>query len=292
MTFNDQAQLKQGKARKTGRTAGGIAAGGGVLAIVIALVGPMLGVDLTGIGQLLGIGTSTGAGEEVSLDECRTGADANENDDCRLIGAQNSLNDFWSDALGRNYVEPALHLFEGGVNTGCGSASSAMGPFYCPSDQTVYIDTSFFGELRLRYNTTAGPLAQMYITAHEWGHHVQNIGGIMKGLDLRATGPASDSVRLELQADCFAGAWVAAASSTTDDRGTQLLKAPTKSEIADALSAAAAVGDDHIMESAGMQVNPEGFSHGSSEQRTQWFARGYDGGFNACDTFGVAGSQL
>lgn len=168
-----------------------------------------------------------------------------------------------------------------------------MGPFYCPGDESIYMDTAFFDELESMVRTELGPLAQLYVVAHEWGHHVQHIGGIMSGLDLRDTGEGSDSVRLELQADCFAGSWVAAASSTTDAAGVPLLVEPTPAEIADALGAAKVVGDDFIQrEMGGGFVNPEAWSHGSSESRMRWFTTGLERGVGACDTFSVAASAL
>jgi predicted metalloprotease len=134
------------------------------------------------------------------------------------------------------------------------------------------------------------------VVAHEWGHHIQNITGIMDGLDLRASGPSSDSVRLELQADCLAGAWVAGASHTTDEHGTPFLKPPTKAQVTDALDAAAAVGDDRIQSTLGSgRVDPDGFTHGTSAQRDRWFSEGYSEQTNGrvtCDTFGVAAGRL
>ena len=150
------------------------------------------------------------------------------------------------------------------------------------------MDTAFYDDLRTRFGSTGGPLAEMYVIAHEWGHHIQNSTGIMDGLDRQATGPTSDSVRLELQADCFAGAWVGAASTITDDDGVVFLDPVTDAQIADALSAASAVGDDRIQESAQGQVTPETWTHGSSDKRQQWFTTGLNGGPNSCNLFEVA----
>ena len=156
----------------------------------------------------------------------------------------------------------------------------------------MYIDSAFYAELESRFGASGGALSQMYVLAHEWGHHVQNISGIMEGLDLRTTGPASDGVRLEVQADCFAGAWVKSASTIDDATGDPYLKPVTNAEISDALSAAAAVGDDRIQESTQGEVSPETWTHGSSEQRQKWFLAGYEGGPNACNTFEVSAGQL
>ena len=167
----------------------------------------------------------------------------------------------------------------------------AANAFYCPSDESIYIDTAFFGTLSRNYGASEGPLAQMYVLAHEWGHHISNLTGSLQQVG-RETGASSGSVRLELQADCYAGAWVRDASSTTDSAGVPLMKPVTQSEITDALSAAAAVGDDHIQDLSGQRVNPDGFTHGTSEQRQRWFLVGYQTGPTACDTFSVSASEL
>ena len=239
---------------------------------------------MTGLAPLIG-GGDPGTVEETTLDQCQTGADANENIDCRMQGAAAALNTYWETQVD-GYRAPGMIVFEGSVSTGCGNATSASGPFYCPPDQTVYIDTAFYEDLRTQFGATGGPLAQLYVIAHEWGHHIQNITGTMNGLDLQDQGPTSDGVRLELQADCYAGAWVNAASTIPDSNGVPFLVVPTDAEIADALNAAAAVGDDHIQETmGGGQVNPETWTHGSSESRQRWFNAGYTQGVRVCDTF-------
>ncbi|WP_285040935.1 neutral zinc metallopeptidase [Plantibacter sp. LMC-P-059a] len=295
MTFNDNADISGNKVKRRGKTTGIAVGGGAVGVIVIALISQFLGVDVSGI--LGGGGVGGGSQEETLLsEECQTGADANANVDCRMGGAYSSLDDYWSEelpALGVDYTSPAdFIIFDQQTNTGCGAASSATGPFYCPPDQTIYIDTSFYGELRDRFGASGGPLAEMYVVAHEWGHHIQALTGVMDRADRSGTGPASDSVRIEVQADCFAGAWVAAASDTEDAKGVAFLKPVTQQEIDDALSAAAAVGDDRIQEAATGQVNPEAWTHGSAEQRQRWFMTGYNGGPAACDTFSVSADQL
>jgi predicted metalloprotease len=298
MTFNDDADIKGGRVSKRGRNVAiGAGVGGGGLAIAaVLLIGQLFGVDLSGI--VSGADSSQGSGSNVSggdtaLTECSTGADANDNVDCRMQGAATSLDAYWSDVLGSKYVQPQMIIFSGQTSTGCGAATADVGPFYCPPDQTVYIDTSFYDDLRTRFGASGGDLAQLYVVAHEWGHHIQNITGIMNGLNLQASGPTSDSVRLELQADCFAGAWVKGASQTADEHGTALLKPPTKAQIADALDAAAAVGDDHIQSTLGGGfVSPESFTHGTSAQRDKWFQVGYAGGPQQCDTFGASARNL
>lgn len=290
MTFNDDANIDGGRVSKRGRNVALGAGGGGLVAIALVVVSQLVGVDLTGLAPILGGGEP--AVEETTLDQCRTGEDANASIDCRMEGAATALDAYWVTQVD-GYRAPALVIFTDSVSTGCGSATSAVGPFYCPPDETVYIDTAFYDDLRDDFGASGGPLAQLYVVAHEWGHHIQNITGTMNGLDLQDAGPTSDGVRLELQADCYAGAWVAAASTVPDESGTPFLVEPTDAEIADALNAAAAVGDDHIQETlGGGQVNPETWTHGSSESRQKWFNAGYTQGVGVCDTFAVAGSEL
>lgn len=294
MTFNDDSQLSGGKVRRRGRTTGVAVGGGAVGVVLLALLGNFLGVDLSAFGGLVGGGGSSGTSSEVA---CPTGADANTSVDCRLEGGAESLDRYWTGAttaLGASYTGPTggVLLFDGQTDTGCGTASAAVGPFYCPPDQTIYLDTAFFEELRTRFGGSSGSLAQLYILGHEWGHHIQNLTGAMESADRSGTGPTSDSVRLELQADCFAGAWLGDASTVPDANGATLLEAPTSAQVADALSAAAAVGDDRIQEAATGSVNPEGWTHGSAEQRQRWFEAGFQGDPTSCDTFAVDGSAL
>ena len=295
MTFNPDSDISGGNVKRRGR---GVAVGGGVGivgVIVVFVISQLTGVDL---GGLVGGGAQPGpAASDEAIAECKTGEDANESVDCLMKGAAASIEDYWVDAYptvaSNEYATPEFILFDASTTTGCGAASSATGPFYCPPDQTIYIDTSFFQQLRQPpFDTTGGTLAQMYIAAHEWGHHIQNISGVMDSADRSGTGPDSDSVRIELQADCFAGAWVAAASETEDAEGANFLEVPTREQVADALDAAAAVGDDRIQQGSGQGVNSEAWTHGSSEQRQRWFTAGYENGAASCDTFAVEGSRL
>ncbi|MGO4592508.1 neutral zinc metallopeptidase [Leifsonia sp. 2TAF2] len=296
MTFDPNADISGGRVRRRGRTAGIATGGVGLGAIAIFLVAQLLGVDLTGLvgGQDAGSSTQQiGTGDQAV--DCKTGAEANASVDCRMQGAAASLETYWSKELpqlGGNYSSPEFVLFTDQTGTACGSATSAVGPFYCPPDRTLYVDTGFFDELRSRFGASGGPLAEMYVVAHEWGHHIQNIGGIMEQHSGRETGPTSDSVRTELQADCFAGSWAGAASTTADENGRPFLEPITDAQIKDALSAAAAVGDDRIQQASTGRVDPEGWTHGSAEQRQRWFTTGYRQGAGACDTFSVEGSRL
>jgi uncharacterized protein len=283
MTFNRDVRLDPNRVRTT-RGRRGAAAGGGVGlgVIVLFLLSQALGVDLTGLAPATGGGGGEVVAEETDVaQDCLTGEDANRDVNCRMVGALESLDQFWSAELpesGHRWVAPGATIFQDAVDTGCGAATSAVGPFYCPRDQGIYIDTGFFADLRSRFGSSGGPLAEMYVMAHEYGHHIETITGWMERADRRGTGPESDSVRIELAADCLAGMWVGAASTVPDpDTGVPFLEPVTEAQIADALSAAAAVGDDRIQEQASGTVNPEAWTHGSSEQRQRWFLRGFHG---------------
>ena len=288
MTFNPNSDIGGGKVSKRGRNTG-IAVGGGLGVIALFVLSQFLGVDLTGL-----VGGGAAPETESSLEQCQTGADANANVECRMVGAAASLEAYWSQEapeLGLAYTGPQdFVLFDQATTTGCGNASSATGPFYCPPDQIIYIDVSFYDELRGRFGSSGGPLAEMYVVAHEWGHHIQNLAGILERSQDGQTGPTSNAVRTELQADCFAGAWAANASEVPDESGVPFLQPITDAQIADALSAASAVGDDRIQEATQGQVTPHSFTHGTSEQRQRWFLVGFKQGAGACDTFSV--SQL
>ncbi|MET0860566.1 MAG: neutral zinc metallopeptidase, partial [Microbacterium sp.] len=245
------------------------------------------------LSSLLGgsTGTSTESGQGESIENCETGADANEDDSCRLAAASLALDQYWTEQVD-GYREPGFIIVDGATSTPCGTASNQTGPFYCPGDETVYIDPTFFGLLRQQFGASGGSLAQLYVLAHEWGHHIQSISGIMQEYPNNGTGPTSNGVRTELQADCFAGAWVAGMTQQVDENGVPFMQAPTPQQISDALNAAASVGDDHIQQESGGQVNPESWTHGSSQQRQRWFDAGLEGGVGACDTFAVSGRDL
>lgn len=295
MTFNPNSDIGGGKVSRRGRNTGIAAGGVGLGAIVIFLIAQFTGVDLSGLGLTDGSSGQTQVGPSDSVTECKTGADANNDVTCRMKGAAASLDTYWSGelpALRASYHTPEFVLFTDQTSSGCGTASSATGPFYCPPDETLYVDTGFFDQLRSQFGASGGPLAEMYVVAHEWGHHIQNLQGTMAKIDQRATGPSSDSVRLELQADCYAGAWVGAATQVKDKNGTTFLEPITKQQLTDALDAASAVGDDRIQQASGGQVNRESWTHGSSAQRQRWFTSGYTGGPTHCDTFASPASKL
>ena len=293
MTFNPDADISNNTTRRRGRGAA-VAAGGGVgvlglVALVVAMLG---GPDLTGlIGGAPSGGTQpTSSSQENTLAECDTGQDANENDDCRMAGAELVLNDYWETKLD-GYRAPTLTVVDGQTPTQCGTASNAVGPFYCPPEEGVYIDPDFFQLMRQQFGASAGELAQLYIVGHEWGHHIQNITGVMEEHPNNGTGPYSNGVRVELQADCYAGAWLGDVTEAKDDSGVAYVKKPTEAQIKDALNAAFTVGDDHIQQQSGF-VNPESFTHGTSEQRQAWFANGYKNGLTVCDVWSVPDNKL
>ena len=291
MTFNDDATYSGTGVRKSGRRTGLAVGGGGIGLVAIVLLSQLLGVDLSG---LVGAG-GTGQDEGTALTNCYTGADANADVECRVGLTRDSLEDYWAEqapAMGIGYASPLINLFVDGTNTGCGAATSAVGPFYCPADQQIYLDTAFYDTLRTDFDATAGPLSQLYVVGHEWGHHIQNLAGTFASADTSQTGPSSGSVRLEVQADCFAGAWLGSAAETTDADGIPLLDPITDEQITDALNAASAIGDDRIQEKTQGQANPETWTHGSSTQRQKWFQTGYTSGAEACDTFAVADAEL
>jgi uncharacterized protein len=282
----DPGQVTDVRGRRTG--AGGLAVGGGgvgVAVLVIYLLITLLsGGD--GLGQLAPLDDRrVGQGDtpsEVSQ-ECRTGEDANERQDCRIVAVVNSVQRFWDGVFqrsGRQYPYVDTVFFTDQVQTQCGVASSQVGPFYCPRDQQVYIDLGFFDELQSRLGAGGAPFAQAYVIAHEYGHHVQNQLGVLDRIGNDRQGPESGAVRSELQADCYAGVWAANAVET------ELIEELTQADINEGLDTAAAIGDDRIQAQTQGQVNPESWTHGSSEQRRRWFSRGYEEKRPAvCDTF-------
>jgi predicted metalloprotease len=293
MSFNEGASLDTSQVTGgggVGKT--GAVLGGGVGGIVILLISLFLnGGSSSSDINLNDILTGGSQAESVDVSQCKTGADANKYDVCRIVGTVNSVQAYWRDALPRDvqrqYQDAKTLIYSGQAQSACGTASNATGPFYCPSDQRVYIDASFFDELTSKFGADGGPLAQEYVVAHEYGHHVQDLLGILsKGQDGK-TGPQSGGVRIELMADCLAGVWAKHASSTKDASGTTLLEPLTDSDIQSALSAAAAVGDDHIQSTLGNgRVDQESWTHGSSASREKWFTTGYHSGdLNMCDTF-------
>jgi len=279
----DPSQVDDQRGRGGGMPGGlpmTLGGGGGVIGIIVLLAFLLLsgGGGLGDLGGLQGQAVGPGTASTELQTECRTGADANEREDCRIVGVVNSIQAYWSKAF-RGYEPTRTRFFDGVIQTGCGAASPAVGPFYCPRDRYVYIDLGFFDQLQSQLGARGGPLAEAYILAHEYGHHVQNLTGVLQNAD-RDTGPQGGQVRVELQADCYAGLWVGNALDTG------FVEDITRQDVSDALDAAAAVGDDRIQERSQGRVIPESWTHGSAEQRQSWFVRGIEAsGPNTCDTF-------
>ncbi|MGQ0480681.1 MAG: KPN_02809 family neutral zinc metallopeptidase [Pseudonocardia sp.] len=313
MEINPEAELDTSAVEDIRGTSGGggplggrVAVGGGGVSIVGLLIYFLLSqlgggsVDLGGLGGLAGgpseIGgapsSSQGQSErdEALRQRCASGRDASANSDCEAVALVNSIEAFWKDALARSgtpYRPAVTNLFDGPINTGgCGQATPDVGPFSCPADGEVYIDLSFYQELESRFGARGGLFARAYVMAHEYGHHVQNLLGTSDRVR-RGSGPASDSVRLELQADCYAGAWANHATRTTTASGRPLITDITRDDIEAGLDTAARIGDDFIQSNlGGGSVDESQFSHGSSAQRQKWLIKGLSSGNPAdCDTF-------
>jgi len=258
------------------RGMGGLAAGGGVGAVILGLLYMLLGGNPGDIQQSPAPGSNAGA-------------PAQQNDAQSQFVSQvlRSTELTWADQfqkMGRQYQDPHLVLYSGAYPSACGLGQAAMGPFYCPRDEKVYLDTSFFDELDQRFHAP-GQFADAYVIAHEVGHHVQNLLGISEQVQQAEQGARSKteansySVRLELQADCFAGVW----ASQAKQRGEIDID---QSDVQTALNAASAIGDDKLQQEAQGRVVPESFTHGSSAQRVEWFTRGLQSGDpRQCDTF-------
>ncbi len=297
MTFNPNARLdtsevsdQRGGGMLGSVPGGGFTVGGGAIGIIVAIVALLLGANpfsggsslSGGLGQLQGQSTSGEAPNSTLAQDCQTGQDANTKDDCRIVAYVDSVQKYWTDEFarrGQSYTPVKTVFFTGQTQTGCGPASTEVGPFYCPVDKLVYIDLGFFNELRTKFGAQGGSLAQGYVIAHEYGHHVQDLLGRLNA-NTSQQGAEGTSVRTELQADCYAGVWAHNATSTG------YLEPLTDQNIADALNAAAAVGDDRIQKEFQGRVTPETWTHGSSAQRQHWFTVGYQSGnMDSCDTF-------
>jgi predicted metalloprotease len=294
MKFNPNASLdtSQIEDRRGGGGGGGLGGlpvglptGGGIVGIIVVIVIYFLTQGGGGNSS-----NNAPANPGTDLSACKTGADTKQLV-CRLTADVNSVQAFWTDALpqqaGVDYVKIKTVLFNGSTQSGCGGASAAMGPFYCPVDKKVYLDTSFYKDmLQRQLGAKGGEFSEAYVLAHEYGHHVQDLIGIMNQVKTRS-GPTSDSVRLELQADCYAGIWAHDAATTKDKDGTTFFTAaPSDADIKDAIDAATAVGDDRIQQRTQRHVNEEQWTHGSAAERVGWFTKGYQAGkLSGCDTF-------
>jgi predicted metalloprotease len=317
MRFNPKARLDSGQVSGSGGGGGGGLGGGGtripipsgrtggvggvILLIVLFVVSQCLGVDLIGGGGgggggTLGLDATQLQGAKGTSDayaHCKTGADAEKDHNCGRVAVVNSIQDFWQDTLpqaaGVDYQPATTRTFSGQISTGCGQASSAVGPFYCPAqgDMSVYLDPNFFDQvLEGQLGGPDGSFVEWYVLGHEYGHHIQNLTGQMSNVRTQQ-GEGSDAVKLELQADCYAGMWTRAAVSTDDESGEPLfVEGPNDEDLRLAIEAAAAVGDDHIQKVTQGRVDPGSWTHGSSDQRIEAFRAGYErGDYNHCDVW-------
>ncbi len=300
MSFNEGTRLDPSRVQRRGRGgAGGVAVGGGIGGLIMVLLLMLFNIDPSTIGLDSGSNGPGAAGPDDATQQqdfeqrCATGASANEYADCRVLATIESLDAYWNDALpavGVNNRLPGVVVFDQSTSSGCGQATQQTGPFYCPPDETLYMDTTFFQELS-QFGFEQGNLAEAYVVAHEYGHHIQNTLGIFDIADRTSTGPNSDTVKVELMADCLAGVWVGNAATVPDpETGLPFLEPITDEQLQNALAAAESVGDDRIQETVGGQANPHTYTHGTSAQRAEAFVSGYNNGTVAsCDLFGVVG---
>jgi predicted metalloprotease len=297
MRFNPRATSDGGQTERRsggGGGLGGLPGGGGrrltlsgvVVAGVIFLVTQLTGVNVGGIFD--GSGSTDGSGKSVRC----TGEQANSSptDDCAISLLTTSIQNYWESTFGKQvngtYDPAKTVIFSGSTSSGCGAAQSAMGPFYCPNDQRVYIDTDFVKDmLEGDLGAKGGDFALGYVLAHEYGHHVQDLLGYL-GKIRTQQGPRSDSVKSELMADCLGGMWAKDAQETVDANGNAIIEGLTQEDIVDAVDAATAVGDDRIQQRSGGGVDQDSWTHGSSKQRVHWFNVGLEkGSLQSCDTF-------
>jgi predicted metalloprotease len=296
----DTSQVDDQRGASGGGGVGGlpipIPVGGGKTGLIITLVVVVASLLLGGgLGFNALTGDEGGAGDEALAQKCAA-ENALDQLDCRNTLFVNSIQDYWRDALpqqfGKQYQLATTNYFSQAVSTGCGQADSGVGPFYCPADREVYIDLTFYRVLADQLGAS-GEFAQPYVLAHEYGHHVQTLLGTepqMRRAQERDPGNANRySVMLELQADCYAGAWAKNATGTDDASGQKIFTSITQQDIQQGLDTAAAIGDDTLQKKSGNPVDESGFTHGTSQQRQQWFGRGFSTGDpKQCDTFGNA----
>jgi predicted metalloprotease len=297
MRFRESGRLDTSvvQDRRGGRGGRGLAVGGGGLGLVGVIVVVLVqvlggGGDAASLAGTFGqLGSGQTADNTELAQSCQTGAHANDSVECAVVAEIDSIQDYWGQQLGSGYQPVQTIFFSDSVQTACGGATSGSGPFYCPGDQQVYIDLTFFDDLRTQFGAEGGTFVNAYVLAHEYGHHVQNLLGTNQQVTPGESGPTSGSVRLELQADCYAGTWANHAETVPDESGQPLISDITDDDVARALDTAGRIGDDFIQTNLGSGTVDQGsFTHGSSEQRQRWFTTGYQSGDpNQCDTFGT-----
>jgi len=298
MELNERADVDTSQIEDR-RGSGGGGLGGGLPIPIPTGRGGIVGLIITVIAVLVGGGfginavTSDEPADNTAIAQRCDAADKLRQLDCRNTLYVNSIQSWWAkrlpESFGEQYREATTVFFDQAVNTGCGAADSGVGPFYCPADHKVYIDLTFYQVLADRLGAP-GEFAQPYVLAHEYGHHVQSLLGTeaqVRRQQQRDPGDANAlSVAMELQADCYAGAWAKNATRTADAGGDPIFTSITDRDIQEGLDTAAAIGDDTLQERAGQRVDPDAFTHGTSEQRQRWFRTGYDTGDpKSCDTF-------
>jgi uncharacterized protein len=298
MELNDNANIDTSQIDDTRGSGGGGGfgglpiGGGGLVGIIITVLIALAGGGY-GLTQMGGDGDAASSGDNTSLAQKCSQSDALKQLDCRNTLYVNSIQAFWADELpqsfGVTYKKSTTVFFSNAVRTGCGNADSGTGPFYCPSDDRVYIDLTFYKLLADQLGAP-GEFAQPYVLAHEYGHHVQDLVGTeaqMRRDQERNPSQANRlSVKLELQADCYAGVWAKGATGTTDASGQKIFKSITAQDVQEGLDTASKIGDDTLQQRSGGTINPAEFTHGTSAQRQQWFATGYKSGDpKECDTF-------
>jgi uncharacterized protein len=293
----DTSQIEDRRGGGGGGGGGGFpiplpSSGGGIVGLVVTLLAVLVGGGF-------GVNAMTGGDEPAdngAIEQRCDAADKLKQLDCRNALYVNSIQSWWEKRLpqsfGEQYREAPTVFFDRAVQTGCGSADSGVGPFYCPADHKVFIDLTFYQVLADQLGAR-GEFAQPYVLAHEYGHHVQSLIGTEATMRRQQERDPQDanalSVKLELQADCYAGAWAKNATQTADADGDPIFKSITDQDIKDGLDTAASIGDDTLQKQSGQEVNPDAFTHGTSAQRQQWFRTGYDSGDpKACDTFGTS----
>ncbi|HVU92012.1 MAG TPA: neutral zinc metallopeptidase [Jatrophihabitans sp.] len=303
MQYNDDASLDTSEvqdARGGGGFGGfggrGVAFGGGGLGVVgvviyllVSVLGGGGGTASNVLGELGQQGQPATVDNSKIKSECRTGADANAKLECAVVADIDSIQEYWTaelPRLGRQYRPVDTVWFSGQVSTGCGSADSGAGPFYCPADERVYIDLSFYNDIKSQFQAQGGLFVDAYVLAHEYGHHVQDLLGTEAKVHTRE-GPKSDSVRLELQADCYAGVWARHATEPGPNGEEPLVASISQADVDNALTVAGHIGDDWIQKNLGNgRIDQNSFTHGTGAQRRKWFTTGYRTGAPArCDTF-------
>jgi predicted metalloprotease len=311
MKYNDDANLDTSEVQDTRGGGGGGMFGGmlggrgaavggggiGVVGVVIYLIVSFVGGGGAGqaaatiLGELGQNGQPATADNTQIRSECKTGKDANNKLECAVVADIDSIQAYWTrelPALGKSYTPVDTVWFSGQVSTGCGAADSGAGPFYCPADKRVYIDLTFYNDIETQFQATGGAFVDAYVLAHEYGHHVQDLLGVECKVRTRQ-GATSDSVRLELQADCYAGVWAKHATEPGPNGEPALVASIDAQDLQNALQVAGHIGDDWIQKNlGGGQINQKTFTHGSGAQREKWLQAGYRTGDPlACDTFGA-----